>query len=156
VGWFRPQSLSRPQVLVNVRFAGSEMKWNWQCRVWDAELIIHGTCNVQRHLIASLNETDQASVRAFSCVSVTVWMCVILRCCMIYVYIKKENFWKLCKLQVWFPEEEVLWWSNKEDLPARHVVPMDTKFWCRNLKKWDHVADLGVDWRIILKWMMRK
>jgi hypothetical protein len=31
-----------------------------------------------------------------------------------------------------------------------------TGFWWRNLRERDHLGDLGVDWRIILRWIFRK
>jgi putative hemolysin len=33
---------------------------------------------------------------------------------------------------------------------------MRTKFWMESLKGRDHAKDLGVDGRIILKWILRK
>jgi hypothetical protein len=35
-----------------------------------------------------------------------------------------------------------------------HVV--HTKFWLESLKRRDHMEDLGIDWRIILKWILGK
>jgi hypothetical protein len=30
------------------------------------------------------------------------------------------------------------------------------RFWCRNLRKGDHLEDLSLDGRIILKWILEK
>jgi hypothetical protein len=29
-------------------------------------------------------------------------------------------------------------------------------FWLGNLKEIDHLEDLGIEWKIILKWMLKK
>jgi hypothetical protein len=33
---------------------------------------------------------------------------------------------------------------------------MHTKFWLKNLKEGDHIEDLGIDGRVILKWILAK
>jgi hypothetical protein len=35
-------------------------------------------------------------------------------------------------------------------------VEVETRFWWGNLTERDYLDDLGVDWRIILKWIFKK
>ena len=33
---------------------------------------------------------------------------------------------------------------------------MNTRFWCGNLREREHLEDLGIDGKIILRWIFRK
>jgi hypothetical protein len=33
---------------------------------------------------------------------------------------------------------------------------VNTGYWCRDLRERDHLEDLGIDWRIILNWVLKK
>jgi hypothetical protein len=41
-------------------------------------------------------------------------------------------------------------------LRIAQATEMHAGFFCGNLKERSHFEDLGIDWRIILRWMVKK
>jgi hypothetical protein len=64
-----------------------------------------------------------------------------------------EDNIKLGLEKILYMKGELIYMRN---IHIYHTGKVNTGYWCRDLRKRDHLEDLGIDWRIILNSVFKK